>query len=474
MLYHRVFNYIEAEKMLEPGDTVVVAVSGGPDSLCLLHLLHRMAPVLKLKLVVAHLNHCLRPEAMLEEEAVRRAAEGWGHIFESRSADIKAYRSRSKICEEEAGRIERYRFLKDTAQSYKASKIALGHQLDDQAETVLFNFLRGTGIDGLAGILPKREFGPFHLIRPLLKVTRQEVEDYCAAHDLSPSTDSSNLQTVYTRNRLRLELIPHLEQAHNPQLKKTLAGLASLAATDRAYLQRKAYKLYQLASRKTENRIIINKMLLMKNHPALRGRALKIALEQMIPAGRLGRIHIEKLESICSISGKSGPIALPLGVRAYGYGRFIMLTHKQPDDQQVLAGKMLKTDGVTLAGKGIYLHTSVHKPEDLTWPPKSSRAYLDYDQLLASGSLQICSRWPGARFHPQGAPGSKKLKDFFIDQKINPYKRNTWPLVTAGEEIAWVVGIRIGHKFRVTDKTERVLVIDKQNSYSRGENRNGN
>jgi tRNA(Ile)-lysidine synthase len=223
MLLQKVKRYIHTHHLLQKGDRVLVAVSGGPDSLCLLHILWRLAPQLHLELVAAHLDHGFRSEAGQEAEAVRSMAAAWSIPYEGGAVDTALFRAERKLTAQEAARIVRYRFLLEAAKKHGAGKIAVGHQQDDQAETVLFKIIRGTGPDGLAGMLPRRPLGAVELIRPLLGVARREIVQYCEEAGLRPVLDPSNLKTGYTRNRIRLELLPHLVENYNPRVAESLA-----------------------------------------------------------------------------------------------------------------------------------------------------------------------------------------------------------------------------------------------------------
>lgn len=459
MLLSRVWRYIQIHHLLEAEDCVLVAVSGGPDSLCLLHLLSRLAPRLRLSLVVAHLNHGLRPEAEAEAEVVRRLAARWTLPFEYRSVSVPAFKAGRKLTEEEAARILRYRFLLEAAQKHGAGKIALGHQRDDQAETVLFNILRGTGPDGLAGILPRRPLGPVQLVRPLLEVTRREIERYCAVHGLKPVIDGSNLQAGYTRNRIRLELLPYLEEKYNPRVRDSLAGLAALAAADRAYLGAAADKEFHSLAEVRGGRLLLQRRNLLALPEALQGRVARRALAYCLPGKTIGRRQVRQLLDAAR-GGPGGTVDLPGGARLLRSGDHLLLGPARVFQETALVSRPLRVPGETVLPGGGVIRARFAEPGELTWPPSPQQAYLDYDSL--PGILSVRSRWPGAYFHPQGAPGGKKLKKFFIDCRMPRGERARHPLVVAGENVIWVAGLRIAHPFRVTGKTERVLVLEYQ------------
>jgi tRNA(Ile)-lysidine synthase len=456
----KVKRFITEYSLLAEGDKVVLAVAGGPDSLCLLYLLHSLASDLKISLVVAHLNHGLRPEAQFEAEGVAKIAAALSLPFEVLEADIPSYKKAYGLSEEVAGRQARYRFLFDVAARYGAAKIALGHHLDDQAETVLLNVLRGTGVDGLAGILPIRTQAGVQLIRPLLCLRRSEINDFCRDHGLQPYTDSSNLETNYKRNKLRHQLIPYLEERYNPRVKEALFGLAALAAADRAYLQKMArinyFKLAKIGHKETT----IGRADFLSLPGALQGRVLRLALHRYLGGKQAGRKHIQELISFTKCAKTGQQLLLPGGAAAFLAYDQLILGRKIKCDQAGFEAIKLQVPGkVIVPGRVIIASRLIDKNGIAAWPPSRFQAYLDYDSLPPE-PLQVCPRLAGIRFHPQGAAGSKKLKEFLIDQKIPAHQRDRVPLVMAAGKIIWVAGLRIADSYKVTEETKRVLHLE--------------
>jgi tRNA(Ile)-lysidine synthase len=459
MQLEKVKRFITENSLLTEGDKVVLAVSGGPDSLCLLYLLHSLASELKISLVVAHLNHGLRPEGPFEAEGVAEIAAALSLPFELLEVDIPGYKKAYGLSEEVAGRQARYSFLFDVAVRYGATKIALGHHLDDQAETVLLNVLRGTGVDGLAGILPIRTQAGVQLIRPLLCLRRSEIDAYCYDHGLQPYTDSSNLETNYTRNKLRHQLIPYLEEHYNPRVKEALFGLADLAAADRAYLQKMARRSYFKLAKIGHKETIIRRADFSLLPGALQGRVLRLALQRYLGGKQVGRKHIQELLAFIKCA-RTGQQQLPGGAAAYlAYDQLILGRKIKRDQNGIEAIKLQVPGKVIVPGRVIIASRLIDKNDLSAWPPSRFQAYLDYD-TLPPGPLQVCSRLAGIRFHPQGAAGSKKLKDFLIDQKVPAHQRDRVPLVISGEKIIWVAGLRIDDSCKVTEETKCVLLLE--------------
>lgn len=454
----KVYNFIKEFELLSRNETVVLAVSGGPDSLCLLYILKNLAAEYKLNLVIAHLNHCLRPEGDHEAAAVAALAKDLNLPCEVKAVDIKAYKKTLGVGEEEAGRSARYLFLLEVARKYAASKVATGHHRDDQAETVLLNIIRGSSVDGLSGILPIRKWKGVELIRPLLCLWRDEIENYCRDHQLKPFTDSSNLETGYKRNKLRLELIPHLEEKYNPKIREGLAGLADLAARDRLFLQSLARVNYRKLARFTGDDTIINRQSLKTLPPALQGRIVHMALNKYLPAGKIYRIHIEQILKALQNSNSGNKLTLPGGLRLEQSYDCIILSNRHPRGKNYIKPVILPIPGrVRITGQ-FGIESRIVSINRLSWPPGKYEAYLDYSKI-PTGLITVRSRKPGDLFFPQGVAGRKKLKDIFIDHKIPRRLRDSIPVVTVGDEIIWVSGFRIAEPYKVTEKTGQVLLL---------------
>jgi tRNA(Ile)-lysidine synthase len=458
MIFERFKNNLAKKELVKKGETIVLAVSGGPDSLCLLHLFNRLASADNLKLVVAHLNHGLRPEAAAEEAGLASLAARLNLSFKAKRVNIRSYKKRLKLSEEAAGRRARYRFLLRVARSFKADAIALGHHRDDQAETVLLNLLRGSGIDGLSGMLPLRHLNGVKLIRPLLEFRRSEIESYCLDQGLDYYTDSSNLETYYTRNKIRLDLIPHLEERYNPRIREALAGLAELAAEDRLYF---AHQVRKTAGKLVEHKgklTFLDRSTLNKLPRAISSRVLRQLLSHYRTGRELGRLHLNQLLELAKDGNVGARLDLPGGLRAYRAKDSLILARKDDWKPEEIGEQELLIPGLALLPGGQAISASLARRGNLCWPPQRNSAYLDFD-TIPPGRIIIRSRKPGDRFHPQGATGSKKLKSFLIDQKVDQMMRDSLPLVTVGGAIIWVAGLRIAHPYRVTNKTARVLCL---------------
>jgi tRNA(Ile)-lysidine synthase len=465
----RVRETIERYRMIEPGDRVLVAVSGGPDSVCLLDVLQSLAPALRLDLHVAHLDHGWRGrEAERDAAFVRRLATRRGlpvtvgHI--GRSAWAAAGRRLSS--REARARDFRTRFLAETAREIGARRVALGHTRDDQAESLLLRLLRGSGARGLAGIYPVVD-GLF--VRPLIEMRRRDVLAHLRGRRLSWRNDATNRDTRLTRNRIRRRLLPLLERQFNPSVVETLAQTADLLRDEDEVLTR-------LAGAEA-GRLV---------RPEGRGRAIRAealcalptALQRRILRGTIAEVrgtlhgltllHVERARALLDGRARRGAVSLPDGivVRRRG-GDLLVAGRGAPAGSGPSAAcveALCPVPGeVALPGLGMTLRARLvprsAAPADLKSAGRE-RAFLDAD--LVRGPLLIRPRRPGDRFVPLGAPGTRKVKAFLIDRKVPVDDRGRIPLVLAGDRIAWVVDHAIDDRFRITERTERVLVLERE------------
>jgi tRNA(Ile)-lysidine synthase len=455
---------------LDPAIPVLAGVSGGPDSLCLLDILHRAG----YQVIVAHFNHKLRPEADVESGYVAELAQQLGLPYVTDSADVNAYAGEHHLSIEESARMLRYRFLFSAARIHHAQAVAVGHTADDQVETILMHFLRGAGLSGLKGmeyrtLLPV--FDPeIPVVRPLLSLWRGDTEFYCKDNGLRPQYDASNLDQTYFRNRLRYGLIPELEK-YNPRFKNALIRTAEALQDDHTALQLQVDKLWKdTVIGAGTGWIAFNRHGLAETDRGMKRNLLRKAGEILTPESRDFGFEVLDRAAAFIESGNGERTDFVNGLYLFvEAGTIYLAAHEsslplaqwpQVDQSIVVTGHQVELEN----GWNFSLEYSSPDAVGLSiiMPPSelqkanSWSVWLDAD--VAAGKLTIRSKRAGERFAPFGLrKGSIKLQDFFVNEKLPKRARSKWPLICVDDEIAWVPGFRISERFRVTEKTKRVM-----------------
>lgn len=479
-LLKKVKQAIDRNRMLQIGDGVVVAVSGGPDSVTLLGVLKHLSAEYKLWLVVAHMNHGLRPGPAAEEEAlVHRLSARLGLICELRRIDIAALSRMRKTSVEETAREERYRFLETIRHQYNARKIALGHHAGDQAETVLMNLLRGSGRAGLRGIQAVREE---RFIRPLLGVTRAEISEYLAEHDLPYLTDLSNVDERCFRNRIRHRLIPELKTRYNPRLEENLCRTAEILNLEDDYLQHEVEE--RVADRRmvesdaAHREIRINIPLCLGLHEALQSRLIKhLLLSHAQQKQGVGYAHIRAVKALMQCVRSGGSLHLPFGMEVRReYDVLVIGWRMGPPRGSKAEVQSHETVSVAHSAAGIIacnigipgkvrieaqkMTLSLDFVDSSAVRFGDSRAvYMDYACIVPP--MVVRTPQPGDRIQPLGMSGMKKLKRHFIDRKIPVRLRGQSPIFVDGHSVIWIVGQLLSERVKLTDKTTKVLRIER-------------
>jgi len=417
--------------MFAPGQGVGVAVSGGADSVCLLHVLRELAPRWDLRLSVLHLDHRLRgAESEADAEFVRQLAASLALEFHLRRVDVAALAGSGNL--EEAARAARRQFYLEFLRDGRLDRVALGHTRSDQAETVLFRFLRGSGTAGLAGIWPVTPEG---LVRPLLEVDRKEVIDYLQTRGLPWREDSSNQDPRFARNRIRHELLPRLSREWNPALADTLAQAAALAQEDEEYWRRETERLAAAELRFWGGAVLLRAGVLSALPPAVARRLVRHAIERV--RGHLRGVDYSHIEEV-----------MGLARRRAGHGRcqapglcvsrsFDWLRLAPP------AGDPPEVCGLELAVPGRYLipETGFEVALELGGAEKgynTGGSRLDWSRIC--GPLFLRGWRPGDRYRPAQHAGQVKLKRLFQEARVPLWARGNWPIITGGGVILWVGG----------------------------------
>ena len=445
---------VRRQKLFAPGETVVVAVSGGADSVALLDLLVRLETE-RLRLVVAHLNHGLRgDESDRDESFVSGLAAGYGLPFALRRVDVAASAKKLKLSLEEAGRRERYAFFAETAAIHGAASIALAHHLDDQAETVLIRLLRGAGGSGLSAM---GSSSADNLKRPLLQICRADIERYLAARGLSFRTDASNADTAILRNSIRHELIPFLRR-YNPKISQRLAATAEILGCDEELLEQLTETAYGRIARREPGSITLPIAALSGEPRGLRLRLYRRSLAELRGDLRhIGLAHLESIDRLIASGRPNARLKLPgdcVVARIYGQMSFRLVEASAgPEWQTSIAGE----GSHLLASGDLLLVQRVPCPAELA-PESRKIAFLDPERApfpwLLRGFL------PGDRFTPLGMSGAQKVKDLFMNEKIPQHERRRVPLLVSAGRILWVSGMRMGEHARVADRRASVLRVE--------------
>lgn len=466
-LEQRVVQFIQKHGLTSPGETVLVAVSGGADSVCLLQVLAQQQAALGVKLHAAHLNHKLRGDES-DEDAwyVVDLAHKLGIPIMLDTRDVAAYRDQKRCSLEEAAREVRYGFLSETARTVRAGCVVVGHTRDDQVETVLMHILRGSGVAGLRGLQPKsvlltgEDKTPLTVVRPLLEVFRYETVDYCRRHNLEPRSDSSNVSDAFLRNRVRMELLPMLRE-YNPRFDAALLRLATIASDEIAYLDEQASSLWHKVAQVETSAVYLDKNK-MSSLPLVMQRHLsRKAAEHLL--GNLKDIEADHIEAMVQFlskpAGKS--LHLPHELRlSVEYGRLVLALAETsscpfPPLETEIA---LSVPGETaVSGWKVTAEVVKGTPDSGRNESGSFTACFDLDK--AGTALLLRQRRRGDRFQPLGMRQSKKLQDFMVDAHIPRSWRNLVPLLCSGERILWVVGWRIDDRVKVTKATKKVLSV---------------
>ncbi len=443
--------------LIVPGDRVLAAVSGGPDSVGLVALLLKLREEMPLEVRLAHFNHRLRgPEADEDERFVRGLAERWVLPLRVGSADVRGRAAAKKLNLEEAGRELRYAFLRRAAAAAGATKIATGHTMTDQAETVLMRLMRGTGISGLGGIAPLAAGEPCPIVRPLLAIAGPDLRAWLAAASLPFRIDASNVDRRFLRNRIRAELLPELERRYEPRIVAHLARLAEIAREEDELLGGFVGELADEFIIRRGREISLDMRTLSLLLPALARRVGREFLRQVL--GDLRDVSFEDVASLCAL-GDGKELVLRKGIVLRREAGRIGLEKRAPNARPY----RIPWDGrgtVPVPAADLWLSGARRRAGGRVPRPAggdAAGAVLDADKL--SFPLLIRTRRPGDLYRPLGAPGRKKLKEILRAKGIPRERRDCLPVLVSRGEIAWVPGLPVAERFKVRATTATVLSI---------------
>jgi tRNA(Ile)-lysidine synthase len=461
---------IGTHRMIQAGDTLMAAVSGGPDSVALVHILLALAPKFSFQVAMAHLNHCLRDAESARDEAfVVSLAEQLKLPLHVERQDVRRYQKSHHLSLEEAARQVRYRFYHAIAAKFGYEKIALGHHSDDNAELILMYLLRGSGPLGLSGIPPVRDD---KIVRPLIDIKRTEIMDYIAVKGLDYVEDSSNSNSQYLRNKVRSRLIPELKAEYNPKLIDTLNRLASIIDAEEKWIENLIQPIFEkVIVFEKQGRIGLDVSKLNQQTTAVRRRLIrKAVLKVKGNLRRMAFVHVEAAVKLAQEGPDLGVLDLPDRIRIYRQNDVLIMSKEAQNLRHLANGPLLsltpdyeyrlaKLGEISIKEAALKIRFSEmpqqHTPD---WHPSgdaTDAVYIDMDKIHFP--LVIRNFRPGDRFSPLGMTGRQKLKKFFIDHKVSRTERTKCPILLSRNEIIWVVGHRLDNAVKIGPQTRRIL-----------------
>jgi tRNA(Ile)-lysidine synthase len=461
-LLERVRSFFQESHIKVRRKLLLVAVSGGPDSVCLLHVLNELKNELGIEIHVVHLDHKLRGKASTDDaQYVLDLCHKLELPVTLEQHDVKAYQKEHKLSLEEAAREVRYNFFREAADEVGAATVAVGHTLDDHVETVLLNLLRGAGTRGLRGLQLIRSMkvtnGSLTVIRPLLSVSRKATADYCLRNHLKPRTDATNSSMELRRNRVRLDLIPALT-TYNPDINEALLRTSKIAAQDFAFLEVSARRYFKKIVRKRGDVISFDKTQLQKLPDSLKRLVIRQAIEDII--GTLKDIEARHIEEMIEFLEKPAGkvIMLPYGLYFTSEYDCFMLGK----DIEVPSPFPYFENSFDLGIEAsVHVNNWIIKSEIVSPRTVTDNKFVAYfDANTVEKKLMVRTRKPGDRFQPLGMVEEKKVGRFMIDSRIPKRWRDQVPIVSTGDKVIWVVGYRIDDRYKVTEDTKKALRIE--------------
>ena len=445
-MLEKVIDFVEKHHMLQQQDNIVVGVSGGPDSICLLFVLKELQSKYNVTLHAVHVNHMLRGKESDEDEAfTRKFCESLGIPCKVFRFPIEELAKEQKASTEEMGRQVRYETFANILEEMGGGKIAVAHHMDDRAETMLLNLFRGTGLNGLASIRPVRG----NIIRPLLGVTSKEIEHYLQEQKIPYVLDSTNAQDDYTRNKIRHHVLSYVNREINSSAVQAMNKTATQLEKMEAYFQKTARELINTYGESDGDEVRFSLEGFKKQEPLIQSYVVMECIRQCShPLKDVTHHHIEEC---CRLSKKKvgKVLALPRGLcvkKEYEALRFFK------EDQRT--EKKFELEEIVLFTKKTY-----DKREKI--PNSAYTKWFDYDKIKSQ--LELRTRKPGDYIVVNEQGGTKKLKDYFIDEKIPREQRDRVPLLAEGSHVLWVLGYRMSEAYKVTENTNNLLVVTRKN-----------
>lgn len=448
-------------KLINKGEKILLGVSGGPDSLTMLDLFDKVKSEYNLKLYVFHLDHCFRTEAKKEALTVKKISEKRNITSFIKEFDVPKYARDQKLSPEEAARKIRFNFLSEIVQKYEIDKVGLAHNKDDHIETILLNIFRGTGLKGLRGIADAVKIKKMQIIHPLLIFYRSEILDYLNYNELSFVQDPSNKSNLYTRNRIRNKIIPIIEKQVNPRVKQSLDRLSKTVSEDFEFLKEYSEEKFQeLIIDRSDCRIVLDLDGLKLFDKVIIKRVIDIGVRKL--KSNIENFYYKNYQDIFNFvrNAESGKILdLPGEIKLkVSYKKLIIKKgdFKEVEDYFV---KINKEGKYELPFKqSLDIKVVDHKLDWRKYKDDKNTVLIDYKKIKYP--LYLRNRNEGDQFIPLGMKGHKKIKDFFIDQKVPDYQRDKVPILfNNDDQIIWICGFRMDERFKVDKSTQRILFI---------------
>ncbi|MCM1263676.1 MAG: tRNA lysidine(34) synthetase TilS [Butyrivibrio sp.] len=463
-IYIKVRRYIEEHQMISAGNFVVAGVSGGADSVCMLIILKELQKDIDFKLIVVHVHHGVREDAGQDADYVKWLCDELGVPFFLKEVDMIGYAAENGLSQEEAGRLLRYKAFEETAVEAaetaapdKAYKIAVAHNNNDRAETLLFNLFRGSGLKGLGSIRPVRE----NVIRPLLCLDRIEIEEYLSAEGIRFCTDSTNDEDAYTRNRIRHHIIPYAEEQICKNVASHLAYTADMLAETEVFVQKLTKKAYEECAADTDGGLILDLNAFHRNDQYIQKAVLLMCMERLTPHRKdiTGR-HIETLLELADKDGCK-ELSLPYGLKAYK--EYDRLTIRNSMDTEEYSPFSITVPGdITVPGMGVFSFQYLSADEFFSKngqiiPEKRYTKWFDCDKITRA--LLLRTRKAGDYLTINGSFQKKSVKEYMINEKIPRMQRERIYLLADGEHVLWIPGYRISQFYKVDENTKRILQV---------------
>ena len=451
----RVEEYIRNHQLIQKGDKIIIGISGGADSICLFHMLFLLKDKWDLSLIPVHINHNLRKTALRDETFVKKFCEERGYTLQIFSEWIEEYAKERKLSLEEAGREYRYQVFRETLEREHADKIAVAHHENDVAETFLFHSIRGSSIQGLGAIKPKNR----EIIRPLLCLTKKEIETYLKQNQLKWMEDETNLDNHYSRNKLRNQVIPVLEKM-NPKAVQHIANCANDLREINEYIKAEAKKAFELCVKESREGLLLLEEPFFDLPDVLKREVIKLIYENFVKSLKnIGRIHYDMvLETFSYQTG--GKRELPdkiMWVRE-PLGIYFSKTGNTPEKIEKVWINMEESNPIWIKFNGMDIKLELLKNKNEEILKKTYTKMFDYDKIV--GKLCFRGFEEGDYFILNTAKNKKNLRRYFIDEKIPAKDRNFIPLLAEESHILWVLGKRISEYYKVTKETKRILQVE--------------